>query len=68
MIDGKIVCEAEYTYKELEAEVFIFDIDNVGNTLKLCIDCKNYALNSSKGVCHECLTSTSKAVNWEKKQ
>ncbi len=40
----------------------------VKEPLKLCIDCKNYALNSSKGVCHECLTSTSKAVNWEPKK
>lgn len=40
----------------------------VKEPLKLCIDCKNYALNSSKGVCHECLVSTSKAINWEPKK
>lgn len=37
----------------------------VKEPLKLCIDCKNYALNSSKGICHECLVSTSKAIHWE---
>ena len=53
--------------KEEQGIIFTEPKIKVTEPLKLCIDCKNYALKAADKTCSECLLSTSKAIGWMKK-
>lgn len=53
--------------KQNETTIWTEPKIKVTEPLKLCLDCKNYALKAADKTCSECLLSTSKAVNWSKK-
>ena len=57
----------ESAMKEESGIIYTTPKIKVTEPLKLCLDCKNYALKAADKTCSECLLSTSKAVNWSKK-
>ena len=59
--------KAYYKMKQDKNTVWTEPKIKVTEPLRLCIECKNYALKAADKTCAECLISTSRAVNWVKK-